>query len=213
MQFSLAARQRLEADLDRVRRDHVVVVELADLAHLVSVPDRSPFSLASGPEQAGVDDLASTLAAARRLPADLTVRVVLGAGAATSPTSPTAAEAEAALHRRAGYLATVAWRTGMAQRAMGLSQLPLGLLIAVASWLAAYGLGYLAAEAEGSAVGLLAVSAMIAITVAWVVSWMVIEATMLDWRLGARQAAAYDLLARARLEVVTAQPPPTLDAR
>jgi hypothetical protein len=54
---------------------------------------------------------------------------------------------------------------------------------------------------------------MIAITVAWVVSWMVIEATMLDWRLGARQAAAYDLLSRARLEVVTAQPPPTVGAR
>ena len=210
MRFSLAARQRLDADLDRVRRDHVVVVELADLAHLVCAPDRSPFSQSIGPEQAAVDDLASTLAAARRLPADLTVRVLLPAGAATSPTP---AEAEAALHRRAGYLATVAWRTGMAQRAMGLSQLPLGLLIAVGSWVAAYGLGYLAAEAEGSAVGLLAVSAMIAITVAWVVSWMVIEATMLDWRLGARQAAAYDLLSRARLEVVTAQPPPTVGAR
>jgi hypothetical protein len=96
---------------------------------------------------------------------------------------------------------------------MGLSQLPVGLLIAVVSWIAAYGLGYLAAGAEGSAVGLLAVSAMIAITVAWVVSWMVIEATMLDWRLGARQAAAYDLLSRARLEVVTAQPPPMVSAR
>ena len=210
MRYSLAARRRLDADLDRLRRDHVVVVELADLTHLVSAPDRSPFSHGIGPERAAVDDLASTLATARRLPAELTVRAVLPAGVAGSPTP---AEAEAALHRRAGYLASVAWRDGMAQRAMGLSQLPVGLLIAVLSWLAAYGLGFLAAEAEGSVVGLLAVSAMIAITVAWVVSWMVVEATMLDWRLGARQAAAYDLLSRARLEVVTAQPPPTVGAR
>ena len=88
MRFSLAARQRLDADLDRVRRDHVVVVELADLAHLVCAPDRSPFSQSIGPEQAAVDDLASTLAAARRLPADLTVRVLLPARAATWRPSP-----------------------------------------------------------------------------------------------------------------------------
>jgi hypothetical protein len=52
-------------------------------------------------------------------------------------------------------------------------------------------------------VGLLAVSAMLAITIAWVVSWMVVEATMLDWRFDARRAAAYDLLSRARLEFTT----------
>ena len=81
----------------------------------------------------------------------------------------------------------MAWRNGMAQRAMGLSQLPIGLTIVILSWFAAYGLGYLAVEADGSAVGLFAVTAMIAmIAIAWVVSWMVVEATMLDWRLGAR---------------------------
>ena len=40
---------------------------------------------------------------------------------------------------------------------------------------------------------------------------MVLEATMLDWRLGARQAAAYDLLSRARLEVVTSPGQPATD--
>jgi len=30
---------------------------------------------------------------------------------------------------------------------------------------------------------------------------MVVESTILDWRMGARRAAAYDLLSRARLEV------------
>ena len=47
-------------------------------------------------------------------------------------------------------------------------------------------------------------TAMVAITIAWVVSWMVVESTVLDWRPGARgQAAVYDLLSRARLEVTT----------
>jgi hypothetical protein len=200
MRFSLAARRTLGADLDRLRRDRVLVIELSDLTHLVCQPDAPPQH-AVGPEQAGVDDLASTLSAARRLPAELTVHVVVPAGA---PSTASTADVEAALHRRAGYLATVAWRNGMAQRAMGLSQLPLGMSIAILSWLGAYVLGYYAARAEGSAVGLLAVSAMIAMTIAWVVSWMVIEATVLDWRLGARQAAAYDLLSRARLEVTRA---------
>ena len=61
MRFSLAARRTLAADLDRLRRDHVLVIELGDLTHLVSQPDASPVH-AVGPEQAGVDDLASTVA-------------------------------------------------------------------------------------------------------------------------------------------------------
>ena len=91
----------------------------------------------------------------------------------------------------------------MAERAMGLRQLPLGLVIAAVSWVAAYLFGYLATQVEGAGVGLLAVTAMVAITIAWVVSWWVVESTMLSWRLSARQAAAYDLLSRARLEVST----------
>ena len=124
--------------------------------------------------------------------------MVLPEGAAVVPA---VADAEAALHRRAAYLATVAWRDGMAVRAMGLSQLPLGLTIAAVSWAVAYAAGYLATQIEGVAAGLLAVTAMVAITIAWVVSWMVVESTFLDWRLGARRAAAYDLLSRAHLEV------------
>jgi hypothetical protein len=206
MRFTIAARRKLEADLERLRREHVVVLELAELADLVREPAVDPLAERSGPDRAGVEDLAATLAAARRLPADLTVRVVLPPGASAGPS---AAEVEAALHRRAGYLATVSWRDGMAQRAMGLSQLPLGLVVAAVAWVGAYVAGYLATQVEGVGVGLLAVTAMVAITVAWVVSWMVIEATMLDWRLGARVAAAYDLLSRARLETTSDGPRPT----
>jgi hypothetical protein len=200
VRFTIAARRTLEADLERLRREHVVVLELAELADLVREPAVDPLAERRGPDRAGVEDLAATLAAARRLPADLTVRVVMPPGTAAGPS---VAEAEAALHRRAGYLATVSWRDGMAQRAMGLSQLPLGLVAAAVAWVGAYVAAYLATQVEGVGVGLLAVTAMVAITVAWVVSWMVIEATMLDWRPGARLAAAYDLLSRARLETTT----------
>lgn len=200
MRFSLTARTTLEADLARLRREHVVVLELSALGDLVRDPAHDPLVAHRGPDRAGIAELATTLTAARRLPDDLTVRVVLPEGA---PAEPSPAEVEAALHRRAAFLASVAWRDGMAQRAMGLSQLPLGLAIAAMSWVAAYLFGYLATQVEGAGVGLLAVTAMVAITIAWVVSWIVVESTMLDWRLGARQAAACDLLSRARLEVTT----------
>lgn len=116
---------------------------------------------------------------------------------------PSVTDAESAFRRMASDRSAVAWRDGIAQRAMGLRQLPAGLVIAVVSWIAAYVFGYLATQVDGPGVGLLAVSAMVAITIAWVVSWMVVETTMLDWRFDARRAAAYDLLSRSRLEFTT----------
>ena len=96
----------------------------------------------------------------------------------------------------------------MTVRSMGRRQLPLGMAIAVVSALVAYSAGYLASMVgDVAGKGLLVVTAGIAITVAWVVSWMVIESTTLDWRQSAREAFAFDLLARATLEVVIAGPP------
>ena len=85
--------------------------------------------------------------------------------------------------------------------ATGLRQLPVGMAVAAVSWVVAYAAGYLATQVHGAGVGLLAVTAMIAITIAWVASWMIAESTLFDWRPAARQAAAFDLLSRARLEV------------
>jgi hypothetical protein len=200
MRFTLAARAVLDADLEQLRRDHTLTLELAELGDLVLEPSAGSLR-GPGPQRAGVEDLAATLSAARRLPEELTIRVVLPNDAPVS--SP--ADAASALHRRAGYLATVAWRDGMAQRAMGLRQLPLGLLISALSWALAYVLGYFVTQVHGVGVGLLAVSAMLSITIAWVTSWMIVESTMFDWRPDARLAAAYDLLSRARLEVTGVQ--------
>jgi hypothetical protein len=200
VRYRLAARQELDAQLRLLRDEQLVVIEVATPENLLCAPELDPMELRAGTPRAGIDDLASRLLAARRLPTDLTVRVVLQ-GEADVTRSVT--DVESAFRRVASDRSAVAWRDGIAQRAMGLRQLPAGLVIAAVSWIAAYVFGYLATQVDGAGVGLLAVSAMVAITIAWVVSWMVVESTMLDWRFDARRAAAYDLLSRARLEFTT----------
>ncbi len=191
----------LEADLARLERERLVVLHLDDIDALLSEPGSDAFVPRGGPYRAGIDDLALTLSAAVRLPDELTVRVLLPAG--TSSTVPTA-RAQAALRQRAADSASASWRAAMAVRSMGRRQLPLGMTITVVSALVAYGAGYLASTVDNVAgKSLVVVTAGIAITVAWVLSWMVIESAALDWRQSARQAFAYDLVARATLEVVT----------
>lgn len=89
-------------------------------------------------------------------------------------------------------------------RSMGRRQLPLGIAIALVAAIVAYAAAYGALEVDNVAArGLLLVVSGVAITVAWVFSWMVVESAFVDWREPARRANAYDLLARARLEVVS----------
>jgi hypothetical protein len=122
---------------------------------------------------------------------------------AASPTVPTAT-AQAALHQSARDSASAAWRDAAAIRSMGRRQLPAGLAVAAAAAFVAYGVAYLASVVDNLAgQAILLVGAGLAITVAWVASWMVVESTFFDWQPSARRAHAYDLLARATLEVVT----------
>ena len=127
--------RQLDEALARLNREHLLVIELSDLAHLLVEPDTEPFVPQRSPVQPGVDDLAATLAAAKALPDELTVRVILPNGA--SPDVPVA-EAQAALRSRAAHPASVAWRDAMAVRNMGRRQLPLGLVVALLSWVIAY---------------------------------------------------------------------------
>lgn len=196
-------RAALDADLERLEREQLLEIQLDDIRDLVCEPDADPFAVRTGPPRSGLDDLALTLGAVVRLPEVLTVRVVLPAG--VSPDVPMD-DAAAAMRRAARDSATVAWREAMAVRAMGRSQFPLGMTIAILAAVVAYGAGYLAGSSDplGVRVLLLVVAAM-AITVAWMVSWMVLEAATLDWRQSGRRAMAYDLLARATLEVAAPQ--------
>ncbi len=191
--------RQLDETLARLDREHLLVLELGDLAHLLVEPDTDPFVAPRGLTQPGVDDLAATLAAAKVLPEDLTVRVILPPGA--SPDGR-AADAQAALHNRAMDLASVSWRDAMAVRSMGRRQLPLGIVVSLVSAAIAYAAGFAASSTDSTTgQGVLVVVAGLMITIAWVASWMVIETSFFDWRQDARKAAAYELLARCTLEI------------
>ena len=194
----------LNADLASVRQDRLLELALDDLESLFRVPDTDPFTPGDRPDRTGLEDLALTLSAARRLPDELTVRMLLPPGAAPTVS---VVRAQAALRRHAADAASASWRDAMAVRSLGQRQVPIGVPIAVVSAIIAYGAAYFATVADSTTVaGLLVVVAMITITVAWVVSWMVIETAVLDWRQPGRKACAYDLLARATLDIVIQDP-------
>jgi hypothetical protein len=114
------------------------------------------------------------------------------------------ARIESAFRWRANELASESWREAMAIRSMGRQQLPLGIGVGIGAAVLAYAAIYWATEADsGAARGALVVFAAIALTVAWVVGWVVVEAAILDWRQAARRAAACELLSEAKLEIAT----------
>jgi hypothetical protein len=200
MRRPLHAETELAESLARLQQEHLVEVRLDDLDDLVREPNLGPFDSRRSPLRVGVDDVALTLCAAPRLPEELTVRVVLPPQSAPPATTE---RVEASMHRAAVDATSLAWREAMAIRAMGRRQFPLGIAIALAAVVIAYGAAYLASSVDSDAVrGLLLVVFGVSITVAWVFSWMVVEAAFIDWRQPARRARAYDLLARAQLEVV-----------
>jgi hypothetical protein len=190
----------LDASLTRLEKEQVVELRLDDLEGLLRAPDLGPFESRRGPYRAGVDDLALTLAAAPQLPDELTVRLLLPPNTSSAASTE---RAQAAMQHAARDSASLAWREAMAIRAMGRRQFPLGIAIALVAVAIAYGAGYLATTVDSDAVtGLLVVVFGLAITVAWVFSWMVVEAAFIDWRQHSRRARAYDLLAHANVEVV-----------
>ena len=48
--------------------------------------------------------------------------------------------------------------------------------------------------------------AFISVIAAWTIGWTPIEQTLFDWRAPGHTAAVYELLSRARLEVVAGSP-------
>ena len=173
--------RQLDETVARLDREHLLVIQLDDLRDLLVEPDTEPF------------------APPRWQRGGAPVRVILPNGA--SPDVPVA-EAQAALRSRAAYLASVAWRDAMAVRNMGRRQLPLGLVFALVSLVIAYAAAAAANDAHSAfAIAAWVVVAAITITVAWVVSWMVIEYRYFDWREAGRKASAYELIARSTLEI------------
>jgi hypothetical protein len=200
MRHTQAASKQLDEALARIEQDEVVELALDDLRDLLVEPEDVAFEIRRSPYRAGVEDIALTLAAAERLPDQLTVRVILPPNQTPSASVEVA---QAALRSRAADLAGESWREAVAIRSMGRRQLPLGIVVGIGAAAVAYIAAYFASVVETAAVrGVLVVTAMIALTVAWVVGWVVVEAAILDWRLPARRAAGCELLAKATLEVI-----------
>jgi hypothetical protein len=199
MRHTQRASTQLDETLARVADEHVIELELDELADLLVEPDIRPFQVRRSPYRSGVEELALTLAAAERLPEALTVRVGLPRDRSADVPIETV---QAALRSRAADLTYESWREAMAIRSMGRRQLPLGIGIGIAAAVAAYVAAFFATVAETAAGrGAFVVVAAIALTVAWVVGWVVVEAAILDWRLPARRAAACELLESATIEI------------
>jgi hypothetical protein len=189
-----------DAQLRRIERDGLVELALDRPEDLIEASEADPLTARRGPARSGVEDLALTLSAAKRLPNRLIVRIVLPRAEAPEVVT----RAESAFRWRANDLASESWREAMAIRSMGHQQLPLGIGVGIGAAVVAYAAIYSATEADpGAARGAMVVFAAIALTVAWVVGWVVVEAAILDWRQAARRAAACELLSKATLEIAT----------
>jgi hypothetical protein len=204
MRYTQRASAELRQTLARVAREGLLELELDELTDLLVAPAGRPFHPRRSPYRSGVEDLALTLSAAARLPDALTVRVVVH----HARHDDLVARAPAAFRACAADLTNQAWREAMATRSMGRRQLPLGIGVGVGAAVAAAIAGYCATVVDTAAVrGALVVSAMIALTIAWVAGWFVVEAALLDWRLPARRAAACALLEAATLDIAFADRP------
>jgi hypothetical protein len=197
--FSKPARtaEHWDAQLRLLEREGRVELALDRPEDLVEALD--PLGTRRGPARPGVDDLALTVSAAKRLPDQLSVRILVPRHTERLELD---ARVESAFRWRANDLASESWREALAIRSMGRQQLPLGIGVGIGSAVVAYAAIYWATEADaGAARGALVVFAAIALTVAWVVGWVVVEAAILDWRQAARRAAACELLSEATLEI------------
>ena len=195
----------LDASARRIVNDQVIELEVDRLEDLFENPTIDPFDGRVRPLRAGIVELGETLTALRRLPDELSVRIVVPPAAlAARP----AADVEAAVHRRAEVLAAASWRDAMAVRNMGRRQTPLGIVIGLVAGATAFGFAYLAQQAGSDlAVAAYAVAAALSLTLAWIVAWVTIESALLDWRLDGRIADAYELLARSNVVLATRELP------
>jgi len=182
----------LRAAHQHLKRDRTIDLELGSLDQLLEGDGRH------GP---GIDVIAGILGSALRLPDALVVRVALpgwGAGGAPEP------DAEA-WREQCRIQADEAWIEAMTLRQGGIRELPRALLLSIIA--AAIGVvsGYLAQTTSSTLLMVLLYAvAFIAVVAAWTIGWTPIEQATFDWRAPGHVAAAYDLLSRARLEIVAA---------
>lgn len=188
-------RRSVADQLERLRHEHTVTVRLHRLSDLVEEPEADPWR----PDlSTGTGDVVSVLISAKYVPEKL----VLHAEVEDDVSDADLARVRDGLRALSAKRAEAAWREAMAVRNEGWRQMPLSIVIAIVAAFLAYGLGYLANQAGVNLPGaVLAILAGLAITIAWVTSWMVMEYALYDWRDPARRALAHDRLAHCELTV------------
>jgi hypothetical protein len=191
-------RTTVSHELERLGRDHRVVLRLRRLVDLVEEPDANPW-LPDVCPGSGTEEAVHLLTAARHLPDDLVLQVELDHRDVDADELTRVTDG---MHRLASTRAAECWREALAVRNAGLRQVPASVLGYIVAAGLAYGFAYIAQQTGLTALGLvLVVLAGLSMTVAWVASWMVMEGTLYDWRVAGRTARAYDLLSRSTVEV------------
>lgn len=205
--MSLPSVEEPLAAAHRLLEQHgVLELELERAVELVAEPGVEPLGRA-GPYESGAARLAGVLESARHLPESLTVRARLPAH---SDDAPGDAAIEAGFRDYCRFRAEEAWREAQTVRRTGRRQLPRALAFACLPAAMAAIFDYLSTTVGGAGAQTVFLAlAGIGLISVWVVIWMPVEELLFDWRPAARSAAVYDLLARARLEVVRASGQPT----
>ena len=151
-----------------------------------------------GPDQSGVAYVSSVLESARRLPDEVTVRVVVRD---ESFDESAKAKAVTAFREYCRFRAEDAWLQAMTARRTGRRQMPCAFIMAALAAALGAACGSIGQSVTGEVPkAILYVVAGISVIAAWVISWMPIEEVFFDWRPAARVAAVFDLLHQARLE-------------
>jgi len=182
----------LQAAHQQLKSDRTIDLELGSLDQLLD---------GGGRERSGVDVLVGILGSALRLPEELVVRIAVpgwGAGAAPEPDAQ-------AWRAHCRIQADEAWVEAMTLRQGGIRELPRALLLSLVAATIGVVSGYVAQTTESTLLMvLLDAVAFVAVIAAWTIGWTPIEQATFDWRAPGHVAAAYELLSRARLEVVAA---------
>jgi hypothetical protein len=192
-----AVEDRLAPADRQLEQEGFVEVELPTVGQLVSEPPIEPLGR-HGPYQSGIAYVSSVLGSLRRLPDQVTVRVLVNDESFDEGVN---GEAEKAFRDYCRFRAEDACRQAMTVRQTGIRQMPRALVIAAGAAALAAACASIGQSVNGVvAKALLYVIGGIGAIAAWVITWMPIEERFFDWRPPAHVAAVFDLLCRARLE-------------
>ena len=178
----------LHAAHRQLMRDRTIDLELDSLQQLLE---------GSRGRESGADTLVGILDASLRLPDTLVVRIAL-----PGELGPPEPDVDA-FHEHCRIQANNTWREAMILRQGGIRELPRSLLLSITAGAVGVVAGYLAQGIDSTLlmVFLYAV-AFLSVIAAWTIGWTPIEQAWFDWRAPGHTAAVYELLSRARVQIV-----------